>query len=153
VIGWPYESRRPHLFRKRWFEPTVIVTCVRWYLRFSLHAQAAFHHDPLPNRGASGSSASTIGRKDDHLILKMAPGNKAGLLFCIQFTLSNPGSDHFAKELAICLPQARWELSIHQWHYLHKWVNCNSQNRCHGAGEQNDCSRRTWSSPYKARPH
>ena len=24
------------LFRKRWFEPTVIVTCVRWYLRFSL---------------------------------------------------------------------------------------------------------------------
>lgn len=29
-------SRRPPLFRKRWFEPTVIVTCVRWYLRFSL---------------------------------------------------------------------------------------------------------------------
>ena len=27
---------RPPLFRKRWFEPTVIVTCVRWYLRFSL---------------------------------------------------------------------------------------------------------------------
>src|SRR5215472_5250445 len=29
-------SRRPYLFRKRWFEPTVIVTCVRWYLRFWL---------------------------------------------------------------------------------------------------------------------
>ena len=24
------------LFRKRQFEPIVIVTCVRWYLRFSL---------------------------------------------------------------------------------------------------------------------
>src|SRR6516162_1846522 len=30
------KSSRPPLFRKRWFEPTVIVTCVRWYLRFSL---------------------------------------------------------------------------------------------------------------------
>ena len=29
-------SRRPPLFHKRWFEPTVIVTCVRFYLRFSL---------------------------------------------------------------------------------------------------------------------
>lgn len=29
-------SRRPPLFQKRWFEPTVIVTCVRWYLRYSL---------------------------------------------------------------------------------------------------------------------
>ena len=29
-------SCRPEMFRKRWFEPTVIVTCVRWYLRFSL---------------------------------------------------------------------------------------------------------------------
>jgi transposase-like protein len=29
-------SRRPPLFHKRWFEPTVIVTCVRWYLRYSL---------------------------------------------------------------------------------------------------------------------
>src|SRR5689334_13805090 len=29
-------SSRPSLFRKRQFEPTVIVTCVRWYLRFSL---------------------------------------------------------------------------------------------------------------------
>jgi transposase-like protein len=27
---------RPPLFRKRQFEPTLIVTCVRWYLRFSL---------------------------------------------------------------------------------------------------------------------
>src|SRR5215470_9308272 len=27
---------QPPLFWKRWFEPTVIVTCVRWYLRFSL---------------------------------------------------------------------------------------------------------------------
>ena len=29
-------SRRGPLFHKRWFEPTVIVTCVRFYLRFSL---------------------------------------------------------------------------------------------------------------------
>ena len=29
-------SCRPPLFHKRWFEPTVIVTCVRFYLRFSL---------------------------------------------------------------------------------------------------------------------
>ena len=30
------KSSRPPLFRKRQFEPTIIVTCVRWYLRFSL---------------------------------------------------------------------------------------------------------------------
>src|SRR5262249_26984388 len=30
------KSTRPPLFWKRWFEPSVIVTCVRWYLRFSL---------------------------------------------------------------------------------------------------------------------
>ena len=29
-------SSRPALFRKRQFEPVVIVTCVSWYLRFSL---------------------------------------------------------------------------------------------------------------------
>ena len=29
-------SRRPALFRKRQFEPIIIVTCVRWYCRFSL---------------------------------------------------------------------------------------------------------------------
>jgi transposase-like protein len=29
-------SCRPPLFRKRWFEPTIIVTCASWYLRFSL---------------------------------------------------------------------------------------------------------------------
>jgi transposase-like protein len=29
-------SSRPVLFRKRQFAPVVIVTCVRWYLRFSL---------------------------------------------------------------------------------------------------------------------
>ena len=29
-------ARRPPLFRKRKFEPVVIVTCVRWYCRFSL---------------------------------------------------------------------------------------------------------------------
>ena len=28
--------RRPALFRKRQFEPIIIVTCVRWYCRFSL---------------------------------------------------------------------------------------------------------------------
>ncbi len=30
------KSRRPPLFRKRKFEPVIIVTCVRWYCRFSL---------------------------------------------------------------------------------------------------------------------
>src|SRR4029453_15213957 len=30
------KSCRPPLFRKRKFEPQVIVTCVRWYLRFCL---------------------------------------------------------------------------------------------------------------------
>jgi transposase-like protein len=29
-------SQRLPLFRKRQFEPMVIVTCVRWYLRFNL---------------------------------------------------------------------------------------------------------------------
>src|SRR5215468_1912984 len=29
-------SRRPPLFRKRQFEPIIIVTCVRWYCRFCL---------------------------------------------------------------------------------------------------------------------
>ena len=29
-------SRRPPMFRKRQFEPIIIVTCVRWYCRFSL---------------------------------------------------------------------------------------------------------------------
>src|SRR5262249_57448461 len=29
-------ARRPALFRKRQFEPVIIVTCVRWYCRFSL---------------------------------------------------------------------------------------------------------------------
>src|SRR4029453_15423013 len=30
------QSAKPTLFRGRHFEPTIIVTCVRWYLRFSL---------------------------------------------------------------------------------------------------------------------
>ena len=29
-------SGRPTLFRMRQFEPIIIVTCVRWYCRFSL---------------------------------------------------------------------------------------------------------------------
>jgi len=29
-------SRRPPLFRRRQFEPIIIVTCVRWYCKFSL---------------------------------------------------------------------------------------------------------------------
>src|SRR5262249_50972167 len=33
------KSCRPPLFRNRQFEPTVIVTCVRWYLRFSLSSR------------------------------------------------------------------------------------------------------------------
>jgi hypothetical protein len=32
MVAWPYESYcRPDIFHKRWFEPTIIVTCVRWY--------------------------------------------------------------------------------------------------------------------------
>ena len=30
------KARLPPLFRKRQFEPAIIVTCVRWYCRFSL---------------------------------------------------------------------------------------------------------------------
>jgi transposase-like protein len=30
------KSFQPALFRKRQFDPVVIVTCVRWYLRFPL---------------------------------------------------------------------------------------------------------------------
>ena len=33
------KSRRPPMFRKRQFEPVIIVTCVRWYLRFPLSAR------------------------------------------------------------------------------------------------------------------
>ena len=33
------KSCRPPLFRKRRFEPVIIVTCVRWYLRFPLSAR------------------------------------------------------------------------------------------------------------------
>ena len=33
------ESSRPPLFRKRQFEPVIIVTCVRWYLRYPLSAR------------------------------------------------------------------------------------------------------------------
>ena len=32
-------SCRPPLFRRRQFEPVMIVTCVRWYCRFSLSLQ------------------------------------------------------------------------------------------------------------------
>ncbi len=32
-------SRRPPLFRKRQFEPVIIMTCVRWYLRYPLSAR------------------------------------------------------------------------------------------------------------------
>ena len=30
---------RPPLFRKRQFEPVIIVTCVRWYLRYPLSSR------------------------------------------------------------------------------------------------------------------
>ena len=30
------KPRRPELFKKRQFDPIIIVTCVRWYCRFSL---------------------------------------------------------------------------------------------------------------------
>ena len=34
--AWPYEVLPATLFRDRRLEPTVIVTCVRWYFRFCL---------------------------------------------------------------------------------------------------------------------
>jgi transposase-like protein len=33
------KSRGPPRFSKRQFEPVIIVTCVRWYLRYSLIAR------------------------------------------------------------------------------------------------------------------
>ena len=36
LIGWRHEIWATTLFRKRQFEPIIIVTCVRWYCRFSL---------------------------------------------------------------------------------------------------------------------
>ena len=33
------KSCRPPLFRKRQFEPVIIITCVRWYLRYPLSAR------------------------------------------------------------------------------------------------------------------
>jgi transposase-like protein len=47
---------RPHLFRKRWFEPTVIITCVRWYLRFSLSLRDV--QELMAERGLSGDHTS-----------------------------------------------------------------------------------------------
>lgn len=45
------ESRRPPLFRKRQFEPVIIVTCVRWYLRFPLSARDV--EELMAERGVS----------------------------------------------------------------------------------------------------
>lgn len=49
-------SCRPPLFRKRWFEPTVILTCVRWYLRFSLSFRDV--QELIAERGLSVSHTS-----------------------------------------------------------------------------------------------
>jgi IS6 family transposase len=53
------KSCRPALFRKRQFEPIVIVTCVRWYLRFSLSLRDV--QELMAERGLS-LSHSSIGR-------------------------------------------------------------------------------------------
>ncbi len=50
------KSCRPPLFRKRWFEPTVIVTCVRWYVRFSLSLRDV--EELLAERGLSVAHTS-----------------------------------------------------------------------------------------------
>ena len=34
-MAHPYSLRHP-LFRRRWFTDDIIITCVRWYLRFKL---------------------------------------------------------------------------------------------------------------------
>ena len=44
-------SCRPPLFRKRQFEPVIIVTCVRWYLRFPLSARNV--EELIAERGVS----------------------------------------------------------------------------------------------------
>src|SRR5215467_14045149 len=52
-------SRRPPLFRKRQFEPVIIVTCVRWYCRFSLSLQDL--EELMAERGLAVDH-TTIGR-------------------------------------------------------------------------------------------
>ena len=52
-------SRRPPLFRKRQFEPVIIVTCVRWYCRFSLSLRDL--EELMAERG-SAVDHTTIGR-------------------------------------------------------------------------------------------
>src|ERR1700753_1517328 len=48
------DSPRPPLFRKRQFEPAIIVTCVRWYLRFSLSLRDL--EELMAERGLVGRS-------------------------------------------------------------------------------------------------
>src|SRR5262249_10422388 len=49
-------SRRPALFRKRQFEPIIIVTCVRWYFRFSLSLRDI--KELLAERGLAGDDTT-----------------------------------------------------------------------------------------------
>src|SRR5215469_13532403 len=53
------QSRRPALFRKRQFEPVIMVTCVRWYCRFSLSLRDV--EELMAERGLSVDH-TTIGR-------------------------------------------------------------------------------------------
>ena len=65
-------SCRPPLFRKRQFEPIIIVTCVRWYCRFSLSLRdleelmaerglAVDHTITTIRRGFSGTDRKSTG--------------------------------------------------------------------------------------------
>jgi len=47
-MAHPHSLRHP-LFRRRWFADDVIITCVRWYLRFKLSypSEATLPMEPL----------------------------------------------------------------------------------------------------------
>jgi transposase-like protein len=49
-------SCRSPLFHKRWFDPTVIVTCVRFYLRLSLSLRDV--KELMAERGLAGDHTS-----------------------------------------------------------------------------------------------
>jgi hypothetical protein len=70
------KPRRPALFRKRQFEPIIIVTCVRWYCRFSLSLRDL--KELMAERGLAPGSAirtgntSTAARKSETKISYLA---------------------------------------------------------------------------------
>jgi len=56
IVGWLYDFLPATSVHKRWFEPTIIVTCVRWYLRFSLSLRDV--SALIAERGLSGHHTS-----------------------------------------------------------------------------------------------